>query len=578
MATVFPQIRVPVDIVQGPAPSGDATGATDTAAIQALLVEGAGVQLQKALGTAPYWVNASLVRPTHSAIFGLGPNITTIKRAADVPIISDVGTNAVPLRNLGLYGLTLDANNGQGFVSTLWQQSFLRDPIARDVLLFGAEGIGLDQLEVWDFQSDNLLLSLCGGNSAGTLPAHRIRCSATDTSNNIHLRGYRNESFGADGAILTVASGANIPKNIELVDFKIEKHANAGIIVNAQQVQGLHFVAGVVNITGGLAAGVAQGVDLLSFPGCEDVRFDDVFYSVGAFAASDVRSLFNFDGSVTAIDGVTLKDVRLRQGTGSAPTNDIRFAGTVNDYNERGVKWNSAHNWTNAHWSASPTSHGGFGAIGRQVIQAGTVTYTPSPGTLAILVECIGGGGGGGGTTTAAASAAAGGGGGGGGYSASYILNPGTQAITVAVGSFGGGGAATGANGGSGGDTSYNSGVVLAKGGNGGTGQAAGTALLYAAGGGGGLESTGAGDVKLRGGDGQPGVTQTGLIAASGTGGDGGGALGGGGGVGKVAAGAGVGGGTYGAGGSGGLVLNNSAAVAGGGGAAGLMVITEYGD
>ncbi len=625
--------------MNAPLPSGDTTGATDAATINALLTEGVRVQLGKALSTAPYWVNASIVRPTHSAISGLGPNITTIKRAADVPVISDIGTNATPLRNLGLYSLTLDANNGQGYVSTLWVQSFTRDRIARDVLLFGAEGVGLYETEVWDAQDDDLLISSCGGNNvatattatgvnaqnAGTInvgataafpavgifymlgahvsytgktattftgcsnspattggetivlsrPAHVMSCSTTDTVNNLHRRGYRNEAYGADGARVAIAVGANIPKNLEFIDQKIEKHGSVGIIDNFQQVQGLYQIGGTMPVTGGLAAGVAQGVDLCSYPGCENVTLDFDFFP-GTFLASDVRSFFNFDGSVNAIDKV-YHAVKARQGTGSAPTNDMRFAGTVNTYNER-WKWNSGHNWTNAHWSASPTSHGGFGEIGRQVISAGTVTYTPTPGTLAILVECIGGGGGGGGTTTAAASAAAGGGGGGGGYSASYILNPGTQAITVAVGTGGLAGNSSGGNGGTGNDTNFNSGVVLGKGGGGGLGQTAGSALLYAAGGGGGLESTGAGDVKLRGGDGQAGVTNTGLIGSSGEGGGGAGALGGGGGVGKVAAGAGVGGGTYGAGGSGGLVLNNSTAVAGGAGGNGLMVITEYGN
>lgn len=365
-------------LVTAPAPSGDATGVSDTAVLNALMADGAAILL----GAGTYWVNAALTPTTHCALIGRGQNITTIKRAADISVISAVGTNASPLRNLRILGMTIDGNSGQGYTSTLVQQSYLRDPVMRDVTLFGAEGIGLDQLEVWDFQSDNLIVSSCGGNSSGALPAHRIRCSTTDTSNNIHLRGYRNESFGADGAILTQANGSRTPVNIVLTDYKIEKHNNAGIVANFQQVVGLHLVNGDAPITGGLASGVTAGVDLWSFPGCEDVRIAGLFVSLGAFSASDVRSIFNFDGSSNSIANVTLSDITLHQGTGSQPLEDIRFAGTVNGYAERGVTWSNISTWTQPHWAGAPSTLASAVAWpSTSLITGGTGKYFTLPGT-----------------------------------------------------------------------------------------------------------------------------------------------------------------------------------------------------
>jgi hypothetical protein len=342
-------------ITYAPAPSGDTTGATDTAAINALLAEGVIVSLGKSLSSAPYWVNGSLNIPTHSGIVGLGENLTTVKRAADVTVISAVGTNPSPLRNCVLAGLTIDANNGQGYVSTLVQQSYLRDPVLQNVLLYGAEGIALDQLEVWDEQTSMLTLSLCGGNNSGAYAAHRIRCSTTDTSNNIHLRGYRNEAFGADGAILAANNGANQPINITLTDYKLERHGSIGIFFKATQGINIRLNGGAVAVSGGLAVGVAQGVDLFTFSGGNDVVVNGMTFTFGSFSSGDVRSLFNFDGSTNAITGATLQNVLFRSGTGSPPTSDIRFAGTVDRYREDNVRWNS--NWWNSpHWSGAPTS------------------------------------------------------------------------------------------------------------------------------------------------------------------------------------------------------------------------------
>lgn len=338
-----------------PPPSGDPTGAEDAAALNAL-VGTAGTMT--VLGPGTYLGNAALNWATHTSLMGLGPNITSLKRTADVSLISQVGANNNRFRNNRLIGLTVDGNSGQGFVSPLVQQSFLSDPVMRDVILFGAEGIGLDQLEVWDFQSDNIIVSACGGNSAGagSYPGHRMRCSTTDTVNNIHLRGYRNESFGADGALVVQANSTRVPINIHLTDFKFEKHGNVGIIASFDQVAGLKLRGGNISHTGGLAAGIAQGIDLFTVSGGENIVFDGWYLNPGTFLTNDVRSLINLDGSVHPINVVSLSDISLHQGSGSQPLEDIRFAGTVNNYSESGVAWANKTTWNEPHWSGTPTS------------------------------------------------------------------------------------------------------------------------------------------------------------------------------------------------------------------------------
>lgn len=135
--------------------------------------------------------------------------------------------------------------------------------------------------------------------------------------------------------------------------------------------------------------------------------------------------------------------------------------------------------------------------------------YVVPDGVTQITVECIGGGGAGRGYTSATQTTT-GGGGAGGGYSRSVInVTPG-QIIPYTIGA---GGAGTTAAGGNGGDTSWNAGQVLAKGGSG-----AGVAPAVAAIGG--LASAGVGDVKFNGGNGGLG----GSALANGTGGGGSGA------------------------------------------------------
>lgn len=212
------------------------------------------------------------------------------------------------------------------------------------------------------------------------------------------------------------------------------------------------------------------------------------------------------------------------------------------------------------------------------MINQGTTTYTVPDDTRAILIQCVGAGGGGGGCSSAAVSGAVGGGGGGGGYSEFLKTAPKLTAFTVAVGAGGLAGTNAGGNGGTGGDTSFDTGPSLctAKGGLGGLGEVAGTAVAGTPGGVGGASASGIGTVLLDGPPGNYGIRLSGLLGNSGQGGSGAGAIGGGGGIGLGAAGAGSAGGNYGGGGGGAIVLNGSAAAVGGVGGNGVIVVWEF--
>lgn len=208
-------------------------------------------------------------------------------------------------------------------------------------------------------------------------------------------------------------------------------------------------------------------------------------------------------------------------------------------------------------------------------VLSGTVTFTPQTTSNMLFVECIGAGGSGGGCD-GGANASAASGGGGGGYSAKFINGPLAASYACAVGA-GGGAPAAGANpGNAGGDTSFDGGTVLAKGGSGGgAGAAAGTTTSFIPGAAGGAAGSGAGDVKIGGGAGRMGFRSTGLNAWAGAGGA---AAGGGGGntPDNMTPGNGAVGNNYGGGGSGALATNGSAAASGGAGANGLLKVTEW--
>lgn len=220
---------------------------------------------------------------------------------------------------------------------------------------------------------------------------------------------------------------------------------------------------------------------------------------------------------------------------------------------------------------------GSWGAVltvtGVQVL-AGSGTYTPTPGTNKVLVQAIGGGGGGGGAgTTGGAGGASGGGGGGGAYS-EKLLTSGFSGVAYVVGA-GGNGGATGINAGvAGGDTTFGTTLVVAKGGGAGGGGTTNVPLLSALGG---AAASGTGDVKLDGGRGTP-YGRGDMIQFSGNGGDA--ARGGfGGRISAIASTSivnGTNGSPYGGGGSGGHSANIALTAAGGNGANGMIVVYEF--
>lgn len=145
---------------------------------------------------------------------------------------------------------------------------------------------------------------------------------------------------------------------------------------------------------------------------------------------------------------------------------------------------------------------------------SGTFTKANYAGLRAVRVFCIGGGGGGGGaSTTSSTQASVGGGGGGGGYGESWILaaSLGTDE-TVTIGAAGSAGTAGANNGGSGGTTSFGS-LVVATGGAGGEGDAAGTTVAITAGGAGGAGTTA--DISINGAEGGVGIRIPGTNAAT---------------------------------------------------------------
>lgn len=149
--------------------------------------------------------------------------------------------------------------------------------------------------------------------------------------------------------------------------------------------------------------------------------------------------------------------------------------------------------------------------LGLQVFTS-SGTYTPTAGTTRIYVEAWGGGGAGGGVPAIGSGNVSGGGGGAGAYSAKRIAS-GFSGVSYIIGAAGAG--ASNAAGGNGGDTTFNSTAVVAKGGTGGPVGVLNTNVGFGAGG---AASGGTGDVKIDGQRGGNGVAGT-ARSASGTGG-----------------------------------------------------------
>jgi hypothetical protein len=220
--------------------------------------------------------------------------------------------------------------------------------------------------------------------------------------------------------------------------------------------------------------------------------------------------------------------------------------------------------WSGSRWVCTNTN--GVRIV-TQVFRA-SAPYTPSPGLITAVVECIGGGGGGGGADSGnATTVVSGGGGGSGGYSrvtlASGLVLGGVN-VTIGAG---------GASQAAGGATSFGA-LCVANGGGGGFGNDASTEWGWGGPGG----APGIGDVAFPGAGGQPGAIgpETSVVQQPM-----GGWIFGGTSTGQTVGGA-VNGGlagapNTGAGGSG--AANNAlaqVAVAGGAGGSGLCIVTEY--
>lgn len=209
------------------------------------------------------------------------------------------------------------------------------------------------------------------------------------------------------------------------------------------------------------------------------------------------------------------------------------------------------------------------GLLNVQVFTA-TAAYTPTAGTVSIVVEAVGGGGGGGGCGAPGVGTSAAGGGGAGGFAIGRITT-GFSGVTVTIGA-GGAGASAGANNGTaGGATTFGS-VLSAGGGSGGLGVAAGGANPRSVNGGAGGSASGSSSLMgIAGEQGGLGYAYNNVILYSGEGGS---SPYGGGGVEVNTNSTGSAGTGKGAGGSGGGT--GSAAVGGGAGTDGICLIYEY--
>lgn len=203
-----------------------------------------------------------------------------------------------------------------------------------------------------------------------------------------------------------------------------------------------------------------------------------------------------------------------------------------------------------------------------------STTYTPTPGTVFIIVEAIGGGGAGGGIAATGGGAAGAGSGGGAGSYGMLWLPAGVTNQTVTIGA--GGAGVSGANGGNGGVTSFGA-LMSCPGGLGGLGgpgrSAAGVSAQAVAGG---TTPSGA----SHGNGGSPSGSSIVLSASSALSGAGAPTRFGGGGtpagLNATSGIAGNPGGGFGTGGSGACAVASGSGFKGGDGAPGLVIVWEY--
>jgi len=208
-----------------------------------------------------------------------------------------------------------------------------------------------------------------------------------------------------------------------------------------------------------------------------------------------------------------------------------------------------------------------------------SATYTPTAGTKAIRVTCLGGGGGGGGVDGQGAGTAGCAGGGGAGGLTEILITSVAASYTYTVGGGGGGGAGlAGVTGDTGGTTTFSgTGASLsASGGVGGVGRTASSSSVSSGGGAGGAASGGA--INITGQRGLSGTVSGGFGVSQGTGAS---SNYGGGGNGFIVSGASGGdaGGAatgFGAGGGGAGVTVLTTNHAGGAGSGGLIIVEEF--
>lgn len=167
---------------------------------------------------------------------------------------------------------------------------------------------------------------------------------------------------------------------------------------------------------------------------------------------------------------------------------------------------------------AAPSGGGSGGLLNIQYLTTGVgATYTPTAGTMNILVQMVGGGGGSGGGAGSTITFNAAGGGGGGAFCQKYITAI-ASSYTYTIGAGGAAGSAGNNNGSAGSATTFNSGALSAGGGGGGEGSAGKNGNNFdGLGGAGGVAS--GGDLNVPGGAGGVGIILTTSAAGAGSGG-----------------------------------------------------------
>ncbi len=262
-----------------------------------------------------------------------------------------------------------------------------------------------------------------------------------------------------------------------------------------------------------------------------------------------------------------------RAAPGSPPANTARIY-----YDSTGLGTPAAIGLQAVDESGNAINLGHFAILDYRLLDVRILTsstsFTPTAGTRALYVECVGGGGQGGGAATSSSTASVGTGGGGGGYSAKWLTGAAVKnPTTYAIGA-GGSTTSTGTTGQAGGNTTWDTNVVVANGGNGGLTMAAGTsniAIVPPA-----VAAAGTGDLAIAGSLGGFGYRISGTVLGwSGVGGSG--PLGAGGGnmvIATTSVGGNAAAGAYGAGGGGSATLTTQEA--GGTGQAGVIRVWEF--